>query len=219
MNMPKPLHRPALLAGMLALASAPAMAGESLSALAYAGGEALAPEQEARMVALITTPGGALTRDEVREQLADAQRGGMLAEAGEIAETPRVLIAREASNERQVQAILAAREAQRARLAAAEAEAAAAAEARRQAQVLAQAAPAAQAEAHAETAADDAATVVMPAAWADADVAVTAAPAEPADEPADQPLERPLDRPALAPLEVPITRPSDLQSETLVDQD
>lgn len=219
MNKPKPLQRPALLAGMLALASAPALAGGSLSALAYAGGEALAPEQEARMVALITTPGGALSRDEVREQLAGARRGGTLAEAGEIADTPRVLLAREASNERQLQAILAAREAERARLAAAEAEAAAAADARRQAQVLAQAAPAVQAEAQAEAAADGTPVAAAPAASAAADMAATAVPAVPADEPADRPLDRPLDRPALAPLELPITRPSDLPAQTLVDPD
>lgn len=212
MKNPTPLQRSTLVAGMLALASASALASDGLASLAYAGGEALPPEAEARLVSMITTPGGAVTRDEVRQQLADAQRSGTLAEAGEIAETTQVLLARSAANDRQVREILAAQEVERARLAAIEAEAAAAAEARRQAQVLALA-PAA--EARPETATGNASTGVAAVAPVDAEVTATPAPAAPADEP----TERPADRPTLAPLEVPITRPSDLPTQTLVDKD
>lgn len=212
MTNPNPLQRCGLLAAMLALASAPALAGGSLAALAYAGGEALSPEAEARLVALITTPGGGLSRDEVRQQLAAAQREGTLAEAGEIAETPQVLLARNAAGERQAREVMAAHEMERARLAAIEAEAAAAAEAQQQARLQAKAAAT---ESRAVVAAGGATGADAAATPATAGVMTAPAPAAPPDEPAD----RPSDRPAVAPLEVPITRPTDLPAETLVDED
>lgn len=218
MKNPTSLQRSALAAGLLALASASALASDGLASLAYAGGEALAPEHEARMVSMITTPGGSLTRDEVRRQLAEAQRGGTLGEVGEIAETPRVLMARSDANERQTREILAAQEAERARLAAIEAEA----EARRQAlaqdqaqaSVIAQAAPATEATAG-PAAGSQAIDATAPAT---ADVA-SPAPSAPSEEPTDRPAEGPTDRPALAPPELPITRASELPAETLIDKD
>ena len=65
MKNPTSLQRTALAASLLALASASALAGDGLASLAYAGGEALAPEHEARLLSMTTTPGGSLTRDEV----------------------------------------------------------------------------------------------------------------------------------------------------------
>lgn len=208
-------------AAALVLATVPALAAGDVASLAYAGGEALPPEAEARLVALTTTPGGLLTREEVRQQWAQARQDGTLAEAGEEAEPPRVLLARSAANDRQVQAILAAQQAEQARLAAIEAERArvaaleAEAEARRQAlaqaaATMAQAAPAADG-----TPASDAGTVI--------DAAATAAPAEqaatPPEAPADRPVERPPAPPAMAPLEAPITRPLGTVPDSLVDKD
>ena len=214
MKNPTSLQRTALAASLLALASASALAGDGLASLAYAGGEALAPEHEARLVSMTTTPGGSLTRDEVRRQLAEARQDGTLAEAGEIAETPRVLVARSGANERQVREILAAHEAERTRLAAAAAEA----EARRQAQVtvLAQAAPVDPAAAEAVSGSPAAEPAAIPPALADA---AGPAPAVPGDERDDRPGDGPADRPALAPLELPATRPSELPVETLIDKD
>ena len=211
-TMPRTLRR-STLAAALVLASVPALAAGDVASLAYAGGEALPPEAEARLVALTTTPGGLVTREEVRQQWAQARQDGTLAEAGEEAEPPRVLLARSAANDRQVQAIIAAQQAEQARLAALEAEA----EARRQAlaqvqaaTTLAQASPAAEG-----SPAADAGTVI--------DAAATAAPAEqaatPPEAPADRPVERPPAPPAMAPLEAPITRPLGTVPDSLVDKD
>jgi hypothetical protein len=216
-KMPRTLRRPALAAA-LTLASASALAAGDVASLAYAGGEALAPEAEARLVALTTAPGGLLTREAVRQQWAQAREDGTLSEAGEQAEPPRVLMARHAANDRQLQAIVAAQQAEQARLAALEAEA----EARRQA--LAQAQAQAQAAATLAQAAPTADGVPAPDASADTAVAETlAAPAEVVaaepEAPADRPVERPLAPPAMAPLEVPITRPLDAVPESLIDKD
>lgn len=214
MKTPTPLQRSALAAGALALACTSTLAGDGLVSLVYAGGEALAPEQEARMVALMTAPAGGLTRDEVQQQFADAQRAGALPEAGEMAETPRVLLARSAANERQVREILAAREAERARVAAIEAEAAAA-EAQREAQAQAQTTAAAPVDSAVTTAIDGVSLAATADAPGAADASATPAPAVPTDEPHD----RPTDRPALAPPEVPIVRPSNLEAQPPVDED
>lgn len=52
--------------------------------------------------------GGALTREQVREQLKEARANGTLSMHGEAGDTPRVLAAREAANTAQGEAIMAA---------------------------------------------------------------------------------------------------------------
>jgi hypothetical protein len=215
-KMPRTLRR-STLAAALVLASVPALAASDVASLVYAGGEALPPEAEARLVALTTTPGGLVTREEVRQQWAQARQDGTLAEAGEEAEPPRVLLARSAANDRQAQAIVAAQQAEQARLAALEAEA----EARRQALAQAQATTTlAQASSSiAGTPTADAGSLtdaVAPAAGTAAPVAeATTSP----DAPAEPPVERPPAPPAMAPLEVSITRPLDAVPDSLVDKD
>lgn len=215
-KMPRTLRR-STLAAALVLASVPTLAAGDVASLAYAGGEALPPEAEARLVALTTTPGGLVTREEVRQQWAEARQDGTLGEAGEEAEPPRVLLARSAANDRQALAIIAAQQAEQARLAALEAEA----EARRQALAQAQAATTlAQASPAAEgSPAADAGTVTDAAAPATDTAAPAAEAAAPPDEPADRPVERPPAPPAMAPMEVPITRPLDTVPDTLVDKE
>lgn len=217
-TMPRTLRR-STLAAALVLASVPTLAAGDVASLAYAGGEALPPEAEARLVALTTTPGGLVTREEVRQQWAQARQDGTLAEAGEEAEPPRVLLARSAANDRQVQAIIAAQQAEQARRAALEAEAEARRQALAQAQAqtattLAQASPAAEG-----SPAADAGTVTDAAAPATDTAAPAAEAATPPDAPADRPVERPPAPPAMAPMEVPITRPLDAVPDTLVDKD
>ena len=210
------LNRAAWLTTMLVAAAAPALASDRVAALVYAGGEAMPPEAEARLAAWTSTPGGLYARDEVRQQLAAARDEGTLAEAGEIAEPARVLLARHAANERQTQAILAAQEAaERARLAAIDAEA------QRQAQLQAQGAQLAQAGSNATMEPREILEPPVPGAPR-ADDAQARPPAVDGatDAPADAPPDRPQDeRPALAPIEVPIVRPSDLPAETVVDKD
>jgi hypothetical protein len=58
-----------------------------------------------------------ISRADVREELAEAQEAGTLPAAGELADTPQVLAARAEFNEEQALEILAAYEAERARLA------------------------------------------------------------------------------------------------------
>lgn len=213
-KMPRTLRR-STLAAALVLASVPTLAAGDVASLAYAGGEALPPEAEARLVALTTTPGGLVTREEVRQQWAQARQDGTLAEAGEEAEPPRVLLARSAANDRQAQAIIAAQQAEQARLAALEAEARRQALAQAQAATtLAQASPAAEG-----SPAADAGTVTDAAAPATDTAAPAAEAAAPPDEPADRPVERPPAPPAMAPMEVPITRPLHTVPDTLVDKD
>lgn len=214
-KMPRTLQR-STLAATLALASVSALAAGDAASLAYAGGEALPPEAEARLVALTTTPGGLLTREEVRRQWAQAREEGTLAEAGEQAEPPRVLLARQAANDRQVQAIVASQQAEQARLAALEAEA----EARRQALAQAQAATATVAQASPATDVAAAAQAGTAAAAASPDASSDATAEAASDAPADRPVEQPLDAPAMAPLEAPVTRPVDAAvDESLVDKD
>lgn len=183
-----PLHKSLLAAGTLALASSASLAADSVSSLVYASGEALSPEAEMRLNALQTTPGGAMTRDEVRQELATARQAGTLADGGEAGDTPSVLAARDDANVRQTRAILAAHEAERNRLAALEAERVA----------REQAAATAQAAAQPGT---DAPAAPLAAAPADPQAAAVAdtTPAAPADSPApsDKPAERP-DTPAPA---------------------
>jgi biotin carboxyl carrier protein len=179
-----PLNKSLLAAGALALVSSASLAADNLSSLVHAGGEAMSPEAEMRMNALLTSPGGALTRDEVRQELAAAREAGALADGGEAGDTPHVLAARDDSNTRQTRAILAAHEAERQRLAALEAERLAREQAA--ATALAAASPDTAAEAPAATAA---AAGPDAQAAASADTAVSA-PIEgtvPGDRPADRP--------------------------------
>jgi hypothetical protein len=215
-KMPRTLQRSALAAA-LALVSAPVLASGDVASLVYAGGEAMPPEAETRLIALTTAPGGLVTREEVRQQWAQANQDGTLPQVGEVAEPPRVLLARAAANDRQLQAIVAAQQAEQARLAALEAET----EARRQAQAeaaaatLAQLAPPASGTPASDVGANAADASPVAASDADpvpGDVAATEAPA-------DRPIERPLDPPAIAPLEVPISRPLDTVADSLVDKD
>jgi hypothetical protein len=213
MTIPQTLRLSALAAGLL-LATSSFAADSSLSSLVYAGGEAMSPEAEARMTAQISAPGGAVSRDEVRQQLLAARQAGTLVEAGEIADTAPVLQARVDYAARQTRQILAGYEAERERLAAIEAErarvAALEAEQARQATLAAAATPATQ----------DLAAAVQPMAAAPAADSATSQPLEaPADKPTDVPAERPGDTPTMAPVEVPITRPSDLPAETIVDKE
>jgi hypothetical protein len=213
-KMPRTLRR-STLAAALALASVSALAAGDVASLAYAGGEALPPEAESRLVALTTAPGGVLTREEVRQQWAQARQDGTLSEAGEEAEPPRVLMARSAANDRQAQAIVAAQQAEQARLAALEAEA----EARRLAQAQATSTLAQAPSSTAGTPAADAGTLTDAVAPAADTAAPVAEAATSPDAPADRPFERPPAPPAMAPLEVPITRPLDAVPESLVDKD
>lgn len=222
MNTSTPLRLSTLAGSLLLAASAGALAapGQDLSSLVYAGGEALSPEAEARMTAMLSVPGGAVSRDDVRQQLTAARQAGTLAEGGEIADTAPVLKARVDYAARQTREILAAYEAERARLAAIEAErarvAALQAEQDRQAAVAAAAAAAAAAPASDATAASAATPPMVAAPAVDSSTQPLQAPA---DQPTDAPTERPGDRPAMAPVEVPITRPSDLPTEAKVDKD
>ena len=213
MNHPTPLRLSTLAAGLL-LASSAFGADGSLSGLVYAGGEAMAPEAEARMTAQISVPGGVHTRDEVLQQLATARQVGALPEAGEVAETPRVLTARADFNERQTREILAGYEAERVRLAAVEAE-----RVRLAAEEAERARLAAAAAAAPTAAAQDAATTAQPTAAAPAvDATATQPMPAPADKPVDLPTERPGDRPAMAPVETTVTRPADLATEKPADK-
>jgi hypothetical protein len=213
-------RRAAWLAPWLLAAAAPVLAGDGVAALAYAGGEALPPEAEARLLALTTVPGGLHSRDEVRRQLAAARDDGTLAEAGEVAEPAHVLLARQQANVRQAQSILAAQEAAaRQRLAALEAEA--------RPSAPPPATPLAQA------AGDGPASVrEMPEPPVAAAPRVQMAAERPVapqasgdrvddDPPSDRPSDAPSrdDRPALAPLEVPFARPPEPQASARVDPD
>lgn len=227
--------RSALAGAALALCAATAVARPDVASLVFANGEALPPEAEARLTALTTTPGGGMTRAEVRLQLSEARSDGSLAEAGEMADRPAVLQARLAANERQTGQILAAHAAQRERLAAIEV----AAEVRRQAELLARQASAASDTQTLTVASTDSRSIAASPASASVDPLASAplsteraavsdgptnAPSEgpnegPADRPTDIPGQGPRDRPALAPVEGPISRPADLPDEMLLDVD
>lgn len=213
-KMPRTLQRSSL-AVALTLVSVSALAAGDLASLAYAGGEALPPEAEARLVVLTTAPGGLLTREEVRQQWAQAREDGTLPEAGEEAEPPRVLAARLAANDRQAQAIVAAQLAEQARVAALESEA----EARRQALAQAQAQAAATLAQATPTIEDAPAPGAAAEAAADTVAAPAAATEAAPDAPADRPVERPPAPPAMVPLELPVTRPLDATAESLVEKD
>lgn len=104
LTIPAPLRPIAAAAGLLLSASAFA----ATSVDVYAGGEAMPPEQEARLIAQSS---GALTRAEVLEQLAEARATGTLAGGGELSDTDELLSARVAYNERQTRTLLARYEA------------------------------------------------------------------------------------------------------------
>lgn len=101
LTLPAPLRASAAAAAGLLL-SASALSSSAVDV--YAGGEALPPELEARLIAQST---GALTRAEVREQLAEALATGTLAGGGEISDTDELLRARVAYNDRQTRTLLA----------------------------------------------------------------------------------------------------------------
>jgi hypothetical protein len=182
----------------------------------YAGGEAMAPEVERRVMAMIS---GRASRADVRQELADARSANLMPGAGEIADRPELLQARVAYNDRQAQTIMARYEADRQRLMAAQQ-----AQAQAAAMAAATPAPSADAQATAEPATTPmaAAPSVGPAAPADT---ATAAPADqqPSTEqlideataPADTPLpsndrQRPAsadEQPAAKPDEMPISGP------------
>ena len=211
-----------LAAGLAVAASsfaahAAALNTSAVATQVYAGGEAMAPEAEARMNALMTTPGGAWSRADARQDLASAQQSGTVSAAGEIADTPQVLVARADFNQRQTRQILAAHEAERQRVAAIEAErvAVVAAEAERQRlatlpvesgseSILASSAVAAEA-APGET------LITEPA---EAQV-LTAPLSEPPLE--EAPTQAPIKLPAALPIEVPISRAEELPSDMIVD--
>lgn len=220
-----PLTRNTLAAALLAASATSALAtapDADVATLVYAGGEAMAPEAEARLRALTTTAGGALTRDEVRQQWVEARQDGSLLAIGEIAEPAAVLLARSEANERQTRQILASHEAERQRVAALEAQA----EAQRQAELQARQAAA---EASAPVVDKDSGVMAAaalgsatepPAASPDPAASTREAATEtPAPTPGDAPPPLPLDRPFVAPAELPITRPSDLPAEVLIDKD
>ena len=211
--------RHTLAAAALALGAASALASTDVASLVYASGDAMAPEAEAHLRTLTTAPGGALTRDEVRQQLADARHEGRLAQPGEMAEPATVLLARHQANERQTQQILAAQDAERQRLAALEAER------QRVAALEAEAETRRQAELQTRQAAADTSSATLggaaPALAVDpvATATTTQDRPLPAEAPSDAPAPQPFDRPLLAPLEVPIARPSEVPAEVLIDKD
>lgn len=94
---------------------APLPAQASTTVDVYAGGEAMAPEVQARLHAQTT---GLATRAEVREQLADARSAGTLGGAGDLSDTQELMQARVAYNDLQATNILARYEAENQRLAA-----------------------------------------------------------------------------------------------------
>lgn len=117
----------AVSAALLLSASAFAADASSASTLApdvqaavtdavYAGGEAMAPEVERRVTAMIS---GQAARADVRQELAEAQAAGTLAGGGELADSPELLQARVAFNDRQAQTLMARYEAEQQRLMAA----------------------------------------------------------------------------------------------------
>lgn len=219
-----PLTRSTLAAALLASSAASALADAArtdLATLVYAGGEAMAPEAEAHLRVLMTTPGGALTRDEVRQQLAEARLDGSLPAAGEIADPPAVLLARSLSNERQTRQILAAHEAERQRVAALEAQADTQRQAQLQASQAATDTPTPGGGADSGAIAAAAALGASPPTVSTDPVADTALAPVPSPDPApsDAPPPLPVERPFLAPVEVPITRASDLPDEVLIDKD
>lgn len=183
-------------------------------------GEAMPPEVEARLLAATHPPQTALSRDEVRQELADARRAGTLAAAGEIADTADVLTARSRYIEQQTLEILAAHEAQRQRVAALEAEA--------RAQAMAQSMAQAQRLAQAQPQPLDPDSPLAPGSESAALAAAMAVDVngnpiidEPADSPSDEPAPAPapVTPHALPPIEVPINRPSDLPPQILIDKD
>ncbi len=220
-----PQTRSVLAAALLASSAASALAttpDTDVAALVYAGGEAMAPEAEARLRALTTTPGGALTRDEVQQQWAEARQDGSLLAAGEIAEPQTVLLARSVANERQTRQILASHEAERQRVVALEAQAEAQRQAELQARLAAAVTPApvASADSGVMAAAALGSTTEPPPASPEPAASTSAAFTEsPAPTPDDAPPQLPLERPFVAPAEVPISRQSELPVEVLIDKD
>lgn len=216
MNRP-PHFRPAMLAAALAstltMLALPAAASADL---AYAGGEALPPELEARLHAP-QAPSATLSRDEVRHELMEAQQAGLLPAAGELADSAPVLQARVAFNEHQTRSILAAWEQERQRLAAAEAE--------QRSQQLAQApaegaytplGEAAPQDGLAEPLADPLSAAERPEDPLFESLTGNLAQ----DEPPTSPLELPAEEdpmPAALPAEIPIIRPTDVPPGTVID--
>lgn len=214
---------PALAASVLMAVAAPASfasAAPDLATLVYAGGEALSPDAELLLRSRMReAAGGALARDDVKQDLALARESGLLAAGGEIADTPRVLQARADFNQRQTREILAAHEAERLRVAAQEAVARA-----RQMAALPQEAGSQTAMSAPGVAADRPSETAAPGPTPEPAAAMSAMPAaapadEPTDRPSDRPNDAPADRPVMAPSEVPVSRPSDLPLETLIDRD
>ncbi|MCA0239328.1 MAG: hypothetical protein LCI02_00595 [Proteobacteria bacterium] len=115
-------------AGLLLAAPAFASADGSASTLppalqaavteaVYAGGEAMPPEVERRVMAMIS---GQASRADVRRELAEARGAGLMPAAGELADRPELLRARVAYNQRQAQTLMARYEAEHQRLLAAQ---------------------------------------------------------------------------------------------------
>lgn len=224
-----PIFRRSTLAVGLALAAstlsvhAADLDTAALAAVVYGGGEAMAPEAQARLNSLMTTPGGAWTRAEARQAFAEAQQAGTLAAAGEIADTPQVLVARADFNQRQTREILARHEAERQRLAAIEAErvALAAAEAERQRLAALPVEPNASVAlasgvSASESLAAPSESLVTEPVQAEAQAQATATP--PVEEsPTQTPSQMPVDRPPALPVEVPISRADEVPSDMLID--
>jgi hypothetical protein len=218
---------PALAATVLLAVATPssfASNAPDLATLVYAGGEALSPDAELQLWSRMReAAGGALARDDVKQDLALARESGLLAAGGEIADTPRVLQARADFNLRQTREILDAHEAERLRMAAQEAVARA-----RQMAAVPQDAGTQTAMSAVDASADRQAAALPSGPAAEPDAATSAMPGtapidrptdRPADSPTDRPNDAPADRPVMAPSEAPVSRPSDLPVQTLVDPD
>ncbi len=98
------IHTPLRVITLAAVWLCASASVSAASADVYAGGEALAPEVEAQLLAQTT---GQASRSDVQQALADAQAAGTLAASGELSDTPQVLQARLAFNHQQEQTILA----------------------------------------------------------------------------------------------------------------
>ncbi len=205
-------QRVVALAAVWLCASASA---STLSADVYAGGEALAPEVEAQLIAQTT---GHVSRAEVQQALADAQAAGTLAAAGEMSDTPKVIQARLAFNDHQTQTLLAQYEAQRQQQQLA-LQRAAQAEALRVADASAQDGRAASTEPDAApgmAANDPSATFASGNAAADEGSALTEPTIDQLVDEAmapDTPLQAPTDEGALMPATPPMARPDDARVE------
>ncbi|MFT3818263.1 MAG: hypothetical protein QM750_11625 [Rubrivivax sp.] len=196
----------------------------AVTAAVYAGGEGMPPEVEQRVMAMIS---GQASRADVRQELADARDAGLMPAAGELADSPEVLQARFAFNDRQTQTIMARYEADRQRLMAAQ-------QAQAQASTMAAAAPSADAQPAAEPATAPMASApsfsVGPAAPAAVAAESAAVPTDP-EQPSTEQLideatapdttlpsndhQRPAsadEQPAAKPDEMPISGPVDADS-------